>query len=55
MIEDNRRKLVTIQNDQPKLRVLTYDDLLACARTNLEHILGPLSLIGQNVRLYFFK
>jgi hypothetical protein len=55
LIEENRRKLTTLQNDQPKLRVLTYDDLLAGARANLERILGPLSLTGHNVRLYFFK
>jgi Domain of unknown function (DUF4263) len=55
LIEENRRKLTTLQNDQPKLRVLTYDDLLAGARANLERILGPLSLTGDNVRLYFFK
>jgi hypothetical protein len=55
LTEHNRRKLTTIQNDQPKLRILTYDDLLAGARANLERILGPLSLTGQNVRMYFFR
>jgi hypothetical protein len=55
LTEENRRKLTTLQNDQPKLRVLTYDDLLAGARANLERILGPLTLTGQNVKLYFFK
>jgi Domain of unknown function (DUF4263) len=55
LTEENRRKLTTIQNDQPKLRILTYDDLLASARASLERILGPLSLTGQNVGIYFFK
>jgi len=55
LTEENRRTLTTLQNDQPKLRILTYDDLIASARANLERILGPLSLTGENVRLYFFK
>jgi hypothetical protein len=55
LTEENRRKLSTLQNDQPKLRILTYDDLLEQAKNNLEHILGPLSLTGENVKLYFFK
>lgn len=52
---DDRRKLTTIQNQIPKLRILTYDDLLASARATLERILGPLSFRGQNVRIYFFN
>jgi hypothetical protein len=55
LTEENRRKLTTLQNEQPKLHVLTYDDLLAGARANLERILGPLTLTGHNVKLYFFK
>jgi hypothetical protein len=55
LTEENRRKLTTLQNDQPKLRILTYDDLLAGARANLERILGPLGLTGQNVTVCFFK
>jgi hypothetical protein len=55
--EENRRKLTTLQNDQPKLRILTYDDLLAGARASLERILGPLtlSITGENVKLCFFR
>lgn len=52
---ENRRKLTTLQNEQPKLRIITYDDLIASARANLERFLGPLGLIGQNVKLYRFK
>ena len=55
LTDDNRRKLVTLQAQQNKLRILTYDDLLAGARANLERLLGPLSLVGQNAELYFFK
>jgi hypothetical protein len=55
LTQDNRRKLTTPQNDHPKLRILTYDDLLSSARANLERVLGPLSFVGQNVRVYCFK
>jgi len=55
LTEDNRRKLVTLQNLHGKLRILTYDDVLARARASLERILGPLSIRGQNTQLYFFK
>jgi hypothetical protein len=53
--DDNRRKLTTLQNLHPKLRIRTYDDVLASARANLERVLGPLSLVGQNAKVYFFK
>lgn len=57
LTDENRRKLTTLQNQISKLRILTYDDLLAGARANLERILGPLTLFitGENVRLCFFK
>jgi Domain of unknown function (DUF4263) len=53
--DENRRAIVNLQNSQPKLRILTYDDVLALARTNLENILGPLLTVGQNTELFFFK
>ena len=53
--DENRRAIVNIQNAQPKLRILTYDDVLVSARTNLERILGPLSIVGQDTQLFFFK
>jgi len=55
LTDDDRRKLTTLQNQFSKLRILTYDDVLAAARANLESILGPLSLKTDNLRLYFFK
>ena len=55
LTDDNRRKITTIQNQYGKLRILTYDDLLAAARANIERILGPLTITGQNTQLFFFK
>ena len=54
LTEENRHKLATLQAQQNKLRILTYDDLLAAARSNLERILGPLTLRTQNVELFYF-
>jgi Domain of unknown function (DUF4263) len=55
LTEENRRKLATLQAQQNKLRILTYDDVIAAARANLERLLGPLTLKGENAELYFFK
>lgn len=48
--DTDRRKLVTIQAQHNKLRILTYDDVLANARAHLERIVGPLGLIGRNLK-----
>ena len=53
--DENRRKITAIQNQHGKLRILTYDDLLASARANLERILGPLSITGENTQIFYFK
>jgi hypothetical protein len=53
--EDNHQKLATLQSMIPKLRILTYDDVVAAARANLERIVGPLSLVAQNAKIYFFR
>lgn len=52
---ENRAKLTTLQAQQNKLRILTYDDLLISARANLERFLGPLDLQGQNVEVFYYK
>ena len=55
LTDDNRQKLATIQAQHNKLRILTYDDLIASARANLEKMLGPLSLVAQNAEIYYFR
>jgi hypothetical protein len=52
---ENREKLVTLQSQYGKLRILTYDDVLIGARANLERLLGPLMLNMENIDVYFFK
>jgi hypothetical protein len=55
LTDDNRRKLTVMQGQQPKLLILTYDDLLDRARANLERHFGPLSLTSQNLDVYFYR
>ena len=55
LTDENRRKLTTLQVQQSKLQILTYDDLLINCRANLERILGPLTFSDGNVELYYYK
>jgi len=54
LTDNDRRKLVTLQDRQPKLRIMTYDDVLVSARATLERILGPMSIVGRNAELYYY-
>jgi len=49
---DTRRKLVTLQNATPNLRIITYDDLIANAKAAVENILGPLWDVGSQTEVY---
>ncbi len=53
LTEENRRKLVTLQNQIPKLRILTYDDLIQSTKALAENLFGPLDITGENIELYF--
>lgn len=54
LTHENRRKLVTLQAQHNKLRILTYDDLIATSRANLERILGPLAIRAENAEIYYY-
>jgi hypothetical protein len=43
--DDNRRKIVTMQERQPRLQILTYDDIIANARAVFQRLLGPLDIV----------
>src|SRR6267143_347333 len=51
---DNRRKLTTLEGQVPRLRVLTYDDVIQNARAVAENLFGPMSIVGQNIDIYYF-
>jgi len=50
---ENARKLVAMENATPRLRILTYDDVLTSARATAENMLGPLWSPGSNAQVYF--
>lgn len=51
---ENRRKITTLENERPKTKILTYDDVLENAKTVVENMLGPVSLDSGNSRFYYF-
>jgi len=51
--EENIRKLASIQNESPKLQILTYDDIFINAKTLIENHLGPLSEETGSTNIYY--
>jgi hypothetical protein len=49
----DRRKLQTMANESPKLRVMTYDDLYENAKAVFENLLGPLWDPGGATQIYY--
>jgi hypothetical protein len=52
---EDRRTLTTIENDSPKLKIMTYDDVFDTARAVVENLLGPLWNISGNTVVIFPK
>jgi hypothetical protein len=50
---DNRRKLRTLENERPKTKILTYDDVLEMAGAVVENLLGPLFFNSGSTRVFF--
>lgn len=48
----NRRILQTIENDSPKNRIITYDDLYENTKAIIENLLGPLWAEVGNTQIY---
>jgi hypothetical protein len=55
LTERDRKKLDVIRGQRPMLSILTYDEVIAKARANLERHFGPLSMRAQNLDLYFYR
>ncbi len=51
--DDNRRKLTTLANQIPRLKILTYDELFATSRAAVENFLGPLWDPGPHAEIYY--
>jgi hypothetical protein len=50
---ENRRKLTALQGQIPKLRIMTYEDVLENAKALAENLFGPIGFTGHNVEFYF--
>lgn len=50
---ENRRKLQTMTNESPKLRIMTYDDVYDNAKAVLENLLGPIWDTGGSTQIFY--
>jgi len=50
---NDRRKLQTMANESPKLRIMTYDDVYENAKAVFENLLGPMWDTGGDTQIYF--
>jgi len=50
---ENRRKLVSIENQCPKVKIMTYDDVYENSKAVIENLLGPLWDVGGNTQIYY--
>ncbi len=53
LLPRDRRKLQTMMNESPKLRIMTYDDVYDNARAVLENLLGPMWDPGGATQIYY--
>lgn len=51
--EENRRKLVTLENESPRTKIMTYDDVFINAKGLIENLLGPLWLVPGNTEVIY--
>jgi len=51
--EGNKRKLATLENESPRTKVMTYDDVFTNAKVLIENLLGPLWLGAGNTEVYY--
>ena len=52
---EDRRKLVTIENESPKTKIMTYDDVLENARAIVENLLRPLWEASIHTRICYLQ
>lgn len=53
LLPENRRKIQTMMNESPKLRVMTYDDVYENAKAVLENLLGPMWDAGGSTQIFY--
>ncbi len=50
---DNRRKLVSIENDSPRTKIITYDDVFNNTKAMVDNLLGPLWFGVGTTEVYY--
>lgn len=53
LLPRDRRKLQTMTNESPKLRIMTYDDVYENAKAVFENLLGPMWDSGGATQIYY--
>lgn len=53
LLTKDRRKLQTMTNESPKLRIMTYDDVYENAKAVFENLLGPMWDTGGDTQIYY--
>ena len=53
LLANDRRKLQTMTNESPKLRIMTYDDVYENAKAVFENLLGPVWDTGGDTQIYY--
>lgn len=53
LLPNDRRKLRTMTNESPKLRIMTYDDVYENAKAVFENLLGPMWDTGGDTQIYY--
>ena len=51
----DRRQLTTIENESPKLKIMTYDDVYENAKAVVENLLGPIWENPGNTQIYYLN
>lgn len=53
LTSQNRRKLVSIENESPRLKIMTYDDVYENAKAVIENLLGTIWEVYGNTQVYY--
>jgi hypothetical protein len=53
--DENRRKIESLQAQQNKLRIMTYDDVILNAKESLSRILGNFDIHGENMDIFYYE
>ena len=51
--EADRLKLATLQGQTPRLRIMTYDELIQTSKAMAENLFGSLDMVGVNLEIFY--